>query len=200
MANEYGTLAALAATLNITTPGMFDTDLTAALSAASRAIDQQCGRRFYGDADANQVRYYLAVNSGYAVIDDLATFTALEQPVGTSWTLGTDFFLEPQNAAADGHPYTGIRTIARPFIFPLSQMTSGWAGFDGRLKVTGKFGWAATPPEITQATTILASRLFKRAREAPFGAMAFGEQAIRLSMIDPDVQSLIGPYALSVLV
>ena len=197
--SDYTTLAALKSTLEIT-QSTFDTDLQAAITAASRAIDQQTGRRFYADADANQVRYYLATHDGYAVIDDLCTFTSLEQPVGTAWTLGTDFFLEPQNAPADGKPYTAIRTIARPFIFPQSRMQQGWAGFDGRIKVTGQFGWTAVPAEITQATTILASRLFRRAREAPFGVVTGIDQMIRLGRLDPDISALISPYDVSFIV
>ena len=196
---DYTTLAALKATLEIT-QNTFDTDLQAAITAASNAIDQQCGRRFYPDSDANHVRYYLAVNSGYAIIDDLTTFTALEQPVGTVWTRDTDFFLEPQNAAADGRPFTAIRTIARPFLFPQSQMVQGWAGFDGRLKVTGMFGWAGPPAEIVQATTILASRLFRRAREAPFGVITGIDSMIRLGRLDPDISALISPYMMSFVV
>lgn len=199
MATDYITLAALKTTLEITVT-TFDTDLQAAIDAASRAIDAQTGRRFYADPDANQTRTYLAINDGYAVIDDLAVFTQLEQPVGQTWTLGTDFFLEPQNAPADGRPYTAIRTIARPFLFPLSRMTAGWAGFDGRLKVTGQFGWPSVPAEISEATTILATRLFRRAREAPFGVVTGIDQVIRLSRLDPDVSALITPYAVSVLV
>lgn len=198
--SDYTTLAALKSTLDLTGTSFADSDLSAAITAASRAIDQQCGRRFYPDTDANQVRTYLPVNAGYAVIDDLCTFTSLQQPTGTTWTLGTDFYLEPQNAAADGRPWTAIRTIARPFIFPLSQMTSGWAGFDGRLTVTGQFGWSATPPEIVEATTILAARLVQRARSAPFGVVTGIDQIVRLSRLDPDVSMLISPYMVSVIV
>lgn len=197
--SDYVQLAALKATLGITGTG-YDTDLTAAISAASRVIDERTGRRFYPDADANQQRKFLPLNPGYCVIDDLCQFTSLDAQ-DSSWTLDQDFYLEPLNAAADGRPYTAIRTIARPFIFTLAELTAGWAGFDGRITVTGMWGWASTPPAITEAAGILATRYFKRSREAPFGIVGLGAdvQAIRLGHTDPDVAEMVAPYSRTVI-
>lgn len=198
-ATDYVQLATLKATLNLSGQTFADADIQAAIDAASRAIDAQTGRRFYPDADANQVRSFWPLNPGFAVIDDLCAFTSLAYQ-GDPWTIESDFYLEPMNAAADGQPWTGIRTIARPFIYTLAERAAGWAGFDGRITVTGKWGWAATPPEIVQATSILASRLLRRAREAPFAVVGGSDgEAIRLARLDPDVAMLIAPYELSVI-
>ena len=63
------------------------------------------------------------------------------------------------------------------------------------LKVTGQFGWSKPPGAIIQATTILAERLFKIAREAPLGIVAAGEGgALYLGKADPGIMNLIGPY------
>lgn len=193
---DYTDLATMKATLELTTAQTFaDNDISLAISAASQWIDEACGRSFGKDTNATNERKFLPVNGGYAVIDDLCTFTSLTDVTGSTWTLDTDFFLEPINAAAQGWPYTAIRTIARPFIFPLSAMQQGWAGFDGRITVTGQWGWSAVPQPIVEAATILAGRLLGRAR-APLGVVNVGLDgaAVRISRLDPDVMALIGPY------
>jgi hypothetical protein len=164
-----------------------------AITAASRAIDDACNRRFYADSDANQVRYYPPASGRLVVFDDLATLTTFEVDTdgdGTyeTWTHLTQFFLEPTNASADGVPWT--RATTNP------NSSAYFRGYLREVKITGKFGWAATPAAIAEATTILASRLLKRASEAPFGIAAFGIDAgaVRIARFDPDVATLIDPY------
>lgn len=202
MASDYVTLASLKASLDISEM-TFDTDLQLAITAASRAIDQLGGpgRRFYADT-VDVTRKFLPENNGYCIIDDLVSLTSLTAN-GDVWTVDTDFYLEPLNASADGMPFTAIRTIARPFIFTKSEIApGGWAGFDGRISLVGKWGWAATPEPIQEAASILASRLFKRVREAPFGITSLGAEAvaIRLGSTDPDVLGLVEPYSRNVLI
>lgn len=194
----YCSIAEIKNSLNITGTEL-DVDLTNAVAAASRAIDEFTGRRFYPDASAS-ARKFWPVNPGFCVIDDCYSFTSLVAQEST-WTQDADFFLEPLNAPDDGRPYTAIRTIARPFIFTLSERSAGWAGFDGRVTVTGKWGWAAVPDPIAEATRLLAIRYMKRMREAPLGVISFGMDvpAGRVAAIDPDVRALIAPYQLAVL-
>jgi len=198
--SDYVVLDDLKASLDLAGETFADADLTLAISAASRAIDELTGRRFYPDADAAQVRKFLPLNSGYCILDDLCTFTSLTF-LGDTWTLDQDFYLEPINAAADGRPWTSIRAIARPFIYTLADISPGWVGFDGRITVTGKWGWAATPPQVQEAAGILASRLMRRAREAPFAVLGgFDGEAVRLARFDPDVAMLVDPFTKSVIV
>jgi hypothetical protein len=190
--NLYVTLAELKTTLNIGA-STWDTDLTAAISAASRSIDQQCGRRFYLDC-ADVDRYYTPGTPGSVLIDDLATLTTVKTDTGgggtftTTLTAGTDFDLAPFNAAADGWPYTTIQVRQAGRTLP---------GYTRSVKVTGRFGWPSVPATIAEATTILAARLFKRAREAPFSMYGMGADGapIRISRTDPDVCMLIDPYS-----
>jgi hypothetical protein len=66
--------------------------------------------------------------------------------------------------------------------------------------ITGLFGWSEdVPPNVTQATKILASRLLKRVREAPFGIAGAGMDGmpVRVSKSDPDVNLLLNPYSRS---
>jgi hypothetical protein len=202
-AADYVTLDALKASLNIT-ESTFDADLQLAITAASRAIDQYGGSgRFFYPGPANETRKFLPENSGYCVITDLNEFVSLSDSTGSSWVLDQDFYLEPLEAAQDGVPYTAIRTIAKPFLFTKSEISpGGWTGVDGRISVTGTFGWATTPEPIQEAASILAARLFQRVRQAPFGIVSLGAEAVafHLGETDPDVVSLVEPYSRSVLI
>lgn len=193
---EYVTVAELKETLGLTGQTFADADLALVLSAAARDIDEACGRRFYLDDDATSVRYYSPDSARRLMIDDLVDLTSLKLDrdgdgvYEETWTDGTDFVLEPLNAATDGWPYESVaRRVVSGQSFPV--------GYEKSVEVTGQFGWPAVPDTIRAATSILASRLFKRSREAPFGIVTVGADvgaAMRLARTDPDVASLISPY------
>lgn len=190
----------LKSTLGLTGASGIDTDIGRAVTAASRAIDQVCDDRFYPDDDALQVRKFVPVNPGFARIDSLCEFTSLVAQEST-WELDTDFYLEPTNAANDGRPWTAIRTIVRPFLFTAAEVAPGWSGFDARITVTGKWGWAAAPDEIVSATGLLAAKIFER-RKAIFGVAGVGVDvgaAVRIGSYDEEFQTLVGPYKRTVL-
>jgi hypothetical protein len=196
MANEYATLAELKATLSMSGETFADADVSLALAAASRAIDNTLDRRFWLDADATQVRYYTPSGGCSFPIDDLVALTALatdNDADGTfenAWTVNADFVLEPLNAEADGWPWTSVKVHPRGAHALPSDPRS--------VRVTGRFGWPAVPDPIKDATMILAGRLMRRAREAPFGVVAPGLDAgaaMHIARTDPDVQLLISPYA-----
>lgn len=191
----YVDATTLKATLELAGSTFVDTDVASAVSAASSWIDQACGRTFGKDATTDVARKFIPINAGYVLIDDLCTFTSLTDESGNTWTKDVDFYLEPINAAADGWPYTAIRTIARPFLYPLSSMSAGWQSFDSRITVTGQWGWSSVPAPIVEATTILAGRLLSRAR-SPLGVIGMGIDGVgvRVPRVDPDVQALIAPY------
>lgn len=193
-ANLYVTAAALKNTLSLTGETFADADVNAAVEAASRGLDEGCGRRFWADPDALQVRYYDATGD-LVRIDDLVTLTTLATDPGgdgtyeQTWTRDTDFVLSPLNAPADGRPWeTVTRHPSGSHRFP--------AGYPRAVRVTGRFGWPAVPPAIAQATTILAAKLLKRSREAPFGVVSMGLDgaAVHIARTDPDVGFLVRPF------
>jgi len=193
----YIELEQLKSSLELTGQTYADADITLAVNAASRGIDAATGQRFYLDADATQVRYYTPTSFRRLEIDPLAVLTTLaidRANTGTfteTWTQGTDFVLDPLNAVADFRPFERI----------LVRTLSGrWlpAGFDQSVKVTGQFGWAVIPEDVKTATSILAAKLIRRVREAPFGIVTAGIDqgaAMRIARTDPDVFSLIQPYS-----
>lgn len=192
----YITSTQLKATLTLSNTTFADADITAAIAAACRAIDNICQRRFYLDADATSVRYYSPASQTLLEIEDLVTLTSLKSADdGTTtfanvWTLNTDFVLEPLDAAADAQnlwPYTHLRahpngTFRFNTFYPRS------------VEVTAQFGWAAVPSAIVNATTLLANLLLTVSRSAPLGIVPFEGGAIRVARGNPQVMMLISPY------
>jgi hypothetical protein len=189
---DYITLAEFKQTSETVGFAFQDYDAGIAISAASEAIDQYCGRTFGLDSSSTVVRYYTPLEPGYVNINDLVTCgTVAVDVTGTgsfasTWTLNTDFVLEPFNAAADGVPFETIRVHPRSALrFPCWPRS---------VQVTGQFGWPAVPGQVKQATTVMTTRLLKRAREAPFGivgANSVDANPIRISRVDPDIAFLL---------
>jgi hypothetical protein len=194
-APDYVSLSTLKAVLRIT-----DTDddvaLQLALSGACRSIDEHCGRQFGAESTA-VARFYSAAydldRGRYVVaIDDLATVTDLAVAVadteGTydrALTVDTDYTLQPRNAAADARPWT---------LLVGNSGTTLPAG-EGAIRVTARWGWAAVPDMIEQATLIQATRLFRR-KDSPFGVAGSpetGSELRLLARLDPDVALLVAP-------
>ena len=188
-------------TIELSGTSFSDEDVKVALRSACRAIDEICGRRFYPDADAAQVRYYSPDNYWTLYVDDIVTVTTLKTDDGgdgtfeNTWTLNTDYIREPLNAAADSQPFTKL--CVHPtgtHFFPVN--------FPRSVELTGKFGWPSVPAQVEEATGLLAHRLIKRARQAPFGISGMGIDgvAVRIMMNDPDVMMLLRPFMRDALV
>lgn len=188
----------LKATLTMTGTTFADADVTLAIGAASRAVDSITGRRFWLDADATKIRYYTPRSYRMLQIDDLVVMASVaidRSGTGTyseTWTSGTDYVLEPFNAPADlpARPYETLRV----------RMLSGrWLPtyIEQSVKITGQFGWASIPDDVIAATGILAAKLLRRSREAPFGIVTAGIDqgtAMRIGRTDPDVYTLLRGY------
>ncbi len=90
------------------------------------------------------------------------------------------------NAETDGWPRTGLNVAVGNYL-PSAPRA---------VRLVGKHGWDAVPSPIETATTLLAARLVKRAREAPFAVagLGFDGVAVRVPRFDTDVEQLIAPY------
>src|SRR4051812_9505211 len=91
--------------------------LERAVSAASRAVDQYCGRRFWQDP-APVARLYNPLDVYCALVDDISTRTGLVVQTDNAGdasyttTLGVnDFRLEPLNADQYGSAYAWTRIV-----------------------------------------------------------------------------------------
>jgi len=169
-----------------------DVDLERALDAASRKIDEECGRVF-SLATAQTKDYYPDSSERVQVVDLVSVTSIAVDTAGTrtyATTLTTaDYELWPLS----GPPYQEVR------IWPLATTRSFSPG--KRVRIVGAFGCVvdgAPPVVVRQSALILASRLFKRA-EAPFGVLQNTDlgQYTRLSQSDPDVAALLKPWSLT---
>lgn len=174
-----------------------------AINASSRWIDRYCGRSFFDsgtDEAATSVRVFRSTMCHQLEVDDFHTVTGLvvktddanNGTYGTTWTITTDFVVEPANGVVDGLtgvPFYVIRSVGGRRL-PVS-------GSRNRVQVTARWGWAAVPDAVVDACMIQAARLFRR-KDTPDGiAGGFGNEfgAVRVSSrVDPDVEMLLAPY------
>lgn len=192
MANDYLTLDELKVASEVTGLSFIDYDGQRSVSSASRAVEEYCGRRFWLDTGTSNVRYFTPLDSGCVQVDDVVSIGTVEVDYNsdgtweTTWA-ATDYTVYPLNAAADGKPYEELR--ARPWA------NLGFPCGEGSVKVTGQFGWPAVPEQVKTATTLLAAKLVKRVREAPFGVVGIGidQVAVRVIKSDPEMSMLLDP-------
>lgn len=190
MTENYATLAQVKASARIT-DDVDDDLLELAIASASREIDQACERVFY--SQTNQVRFFAARDAYVTMIDDAISISEVKTDPDGDGTFDItwaekDIQLEPLNGIAGGipHPFTRIRATD-DYLFPRSEEQA-------LVRVTGSWGWPSVPTAITQATVILASRIFKR-NDSPLGVAGFGDLGvIRVGKLDPDVESLIHAF------
>jgi hypothetical protein len=192
----YVTSDALKSSLSADGYTFMDADITQQLKTASRAVDAVCDRRFYPyDASNDQVRFYTPTRPLTQEVDDLLGLTTLatdqddDGVYETTWTLHTDFELEPSNAILDRRPYERIRLSQRARTqFPVGVLNG--------VQVTGSFGWSSVPDGVVTLTSILAARLLQRVRgTAALGVVAMGvDGAARIVREDPDLYMLVRDY------
>ena len=197
LTNAYCTVAQLRTQFGDSGSSLSLELLERAINATSRAIDKYCGRRFWIDSVVQTLTFPVEEDVTDLVwIDDIATTTGLivktddtgDGSYATTWTIGTDFRLEPRNADKHGPSYAWWRIQATG-----NKRFPGPALIDP-VQVTAKYGWSVVPDEIEQACILRAAAIFKR-NEAPFGVAGFGDfGVVRITRRDPDVLELLNDY------
>lgn len=173
------------------TDNVDDSLLETCIESASRQIESHCERVF---TVGTATRVYAPQDSYITEIDDLITLTTLRtssdanETFETTW-VAKDFQLEPLNGVASGvySPYTRIRAVD-DYLFTV-------VGGEATVQITGVFGYAtAVPTDVKQACNLMAIRQFKR-YDSPLGVAGFGDiGVVRVSRVDPDIESLLAPY------
>lgn len=180
-----------------------NTQITEAIEASCRKIDDHCGRSFYSYTDTQYFHTDSCSPVGAWILElpesEIASTSSLvvstdangDGTYATTWTMNTDFMLEPVNttrAGVSGWPWTRLRAVGTK-TFPLSYRITARP----EVRIAGTFGWAAVPDAVVQATKILASMHYKMG-ETPLGTAGFGEYGeIRVKEI-PQVAALVAPY------
>lgn len=194
----YVTPIELAGALRIDPEGDVFDDLDRAVNAASRAIDDECDQVFGLLDDSNdEVRLFTAMSRATCYFDSAGVVTevAIDRFAADDWTVlteGTDYVLErvSVNSVRQGdRPYNRVKIRARSVrVLPPDNQC---------VRITGRFGWATTPPQIIEATGLLAQQFFKRRQEAPFGVVSYASDnsvATRLLQNDPQLCGMIEPF------
>jgi len=154
-------------------------------------IDDICGRSFLVNP-TTEARYFDAEFDDYLEVDDLtsvleiATDDQRNRAYSTVWTTN-DYEMAPHNAAATNRPFTTARLKPGGVnTFPVGRRT---------VKITGYWGWPATPAQIIEACYLQCERLYQR-RNSPMGVAGPNEfgQLTALAPLDPDVIMLLRPY------
>lgn len=179
--------------LNITTGGIPDR-VVAACDAATDSITEAAARDFHAVSDTadDTERFYTVERALTLEIDDcLELFEVAIDRQGngsyaTIWDQDVDYTIEPLNALVKGKPFERLKPrAARARRFYVGDM----------VRVTGRFGWPAIPPNVVSYATTLAVRYYNRPNAA-FGIATFGIEAIAIPILrqDPDFQLALGPY------
>ena len=187
--NGYCTLEQIKAAVGIS-DSVDDSLLEMAVESASRQIDSYTERIFYNAGTATRI--FAPLDNYVCATDDFITLSSVKtsedgETFDTTWET-TDWQAEPLNGVSGGlvTSYTQIRAV-EDYLFPVR-------GGEATVQIAGTWGWSAVPIAVTQATVILASRIFKRL-DAPLGIISGELGSMRVGYkLDPDVQHLIEPY------
>lgn len=175
--------------------GISDSDddafLTIAAEAASRAIDDHCGRQFGLDTEPTERTYtaeWDAASGLWVVpIDDVMVVTGMsvDADLAGDLTFSSEvdsYRLWPFNAAENNRPYTKLWVNADSAAFPNRRM--------GRVKVTAQWGWLAVPEAVENAAFVQAVIIHKRRERGPDAS----DYSATSRYLDRDVQLLLKPY------
>jgi Phage gp6-like head-tail connector protein len=181
---DYLTLAEAKAFLRVTDT-VDDAEISGWITTASRAIDGRCNRQF-GQLAAPAVRTYRRTpyydqTTGYWTleIDDVQDVTAATVN-GVAFASAGAVML-PDNAPAEGRPWTRIGFVVWPFpqapgVPQLNTLSMRW-------------GWTTVPPQVPMAGKLQVSRWNSR-RDSPYGIAGSPDQGSEmrlLAKLDPDV-------------
>jgi len=164
-----------------------NTMLEAVIEAASRAIDNLCGRHFYA---ATETRYYTAADHNEVRVDDLLSVTTLKTDTNGDDTYDTtwdsdDYVLMPRN------------TTPKQWVRRAHDGDNWFYLAEDGVEIAGSWGYAsATPTHIQEACILLAMQLAAR-QGALFGVAGpagFEHRINHAIASDPHLMALVAPY------
>jgi len=166
-----------------------DVELALWVTAASRAVDDRCKRQF-GKATSTVTRTYRApavyrpdLGLWVLEIDDVQDTTGLM--VNSVAYASSGAVLLPDNAPADGVPYTAVGFTSEP--------GCPTAGSPVTNSITGLPGWSSVPPQVPAAVRLQCARWNFR-KGAPAGVAGSPDQGSEvrlLAKLDPDVATTL---------
>ena len=105
----------------------------------------------------------------------------------TTFTLGTDYIVEPTNAIVQGRPINYLTIVGSSTLsYPINYRPT--------VEVTARWGWPTVPDDVEQATYILSADLYKR-KDSIGGVLGLSELgAIRMSPLGRDIAAMVRAY------
>lgn len=166
--------------------------------AASRALEQYCGRTFYRLAETRTLIPRNARCLRLPDFHDLVSVTALKSGTGdgtygTTWTAGeyqlvTDDGTPNINAGPEPKPYVTILAVGGK-TFPLGTASVR----PDLIQIDGVWGWPSVPWAIKQAAAIVAAETFKLKDSA--GMVASGYDDFDTSMLGAEGRRRFARFA-----
>ena len=163
-----------------------------ACEAASRLIDDYCGRSFARTA-VDSSRSYRPTSSCMVHIDDCYDITTVETDTSGSGTFdaewaASDYVTEPLNGIVGSGvivwPTTRLVAVDTR-IFPQYLRPT--------VQVTGKFGWEQVPEQVRSAALILAINIY-RSPDAPFGTAGIADLGLTRVRMPQTVKELLDGF------
>jgi hypothetical protein len=183
-----------------------DYEIQLALQTVTDWITTYCARHFYR---ISEIRTFRPDNVWNLAIDDLVTCTSMDLDYDgdgvyeVHWTEGVNFQLMRYQDRYNAHnmgvarPNNYVQVLQGPANSnPIGGQWFPWLWpftHQNRVQITGIWGWADVPPNVTSAALILASDLFK-AKDAPWGIAGFGDLGMVKVQSNPWVVELLRPY------
>ena len=131
---------------------------------------------------------YDTCDSRFVWVDDFSTLAGLVVATGTDGvtfpTAITAYNAYPLNAVANGVPFNRIQLWPNAYFAP--------GGNGPAVQVTARWGWAAVPAEVKQATLIQVANVFSR-KFSTNGIAGQGDFLFRVSKLplDPTAEALV---------
>ena len=181
-----------------TTDTADDSLLDDAINAASRQIDAFCGRIFYAEGSASARKFF--TDDLYRLrVDDISTTDGLivkydddDDGAFEVTVSASEFQLLPINGVVGGitgNPFYIIELISDGS----NEWPLDYSSNRPRAEITAKWGYAAVPEQIRQATLMLASELFAM-RNAPLGVAGVGDFGVVNIQQNREITRMIAPF------
>jgi hypothetical protein len=197
---RYLTLEELKKTLKLDGRSFADRDIEVAIAAAADALDEHYGGP-WTLGPPGVVHYFtpVAKETLIELRPPLVAVTAVDLDTAGAGAFdsalveGTDFELERDGEAPASGPWNGLRMLrtglAWDWRYPSWRSPYPW-GVDS-LRITGTWGWSEVPAGVKVASSIIATRFLRRAREGPFGFVGIGPEGASMRAgaiaLDPEV-------------
>lgn len=141
----------------------YDELIASVVTSASREVERFCRRQF-NLATTATARKVQPIRPGLCIVDD---FTTTNYPLvlktdddgdgvfERTWTLGTDYELQPYDGVVEGvtgFPYWKVVAVGS-YAFPCSRRAS--------VQLTAQWGWDNVPAPVVEACKMVASDAFQ---------------------------------------